>query len=123
MALVLLIVSGLMIRTFASMQQVETAGLAADLKEVQTFRVEVPEALIGDRVQMARTHDQIAQKLREVPGVVSVGMSSHITMDGGDNTNPLIVDHVSVPEGQLPPFSPLQIRRPPGFFETMGNPP
>jgi putative ABC transport system permease protein len=110
MALVLLIISGLMIRTFVAMQHVKPGFVQPE--QVQTFRIEVPEALIKDQVQMARTHDGIAQRLRQVPGVVSVGLSSHITMDGEDNLNPLYVEHVFVPEGEMPPLRRFKIRRP-----------
>jgi predicted permease len=119
MALVLLIISGLMIRTFTAMQKVKPGFEQPE--EVQTFRIEVPEALISDPVQMARIHDQIVQRLRQVPGVVSVGLSSHITMDGEDNANPLRVEHVNVPEGQVPPLRRFKSVAP-GYFETMGNP-
>jgi predicted permease len=119
MALVLLIVSGLMIRTFLAMQQVEP-GFARP-EEVQTFRIEIPDALIEDQQEMARTHEQIAERLRAVPGVVSVGLSSSITMDGEDNTNPLNVEHFPVPEGEMPPLRRFKSLAP-GYFETMGNP-
>jgi putative ABC transport system permease protein len=119
MALVLLIVSGLMIRTFLALQKVEPGFQRPT--EVQTFRIEVPEALIADELQMARTHQQIAERLRQVPGVVSVGLSSHITMDGEDNGNPVRVEHVNVPEGQIPPLRRYKSVAP-GYFETMGNP-
>ncbi|HYO80620.1 MAG TPA: ABC transporter permease [Bryobacteraceae bacterium] len=119
MALVLLIISGLMIRTFVAMQQVNP-GFARP-EAVQTFRVEVPDALVEDELQMARTHDQIAQRLRQVPGVVSVGLSSSITMDGEDNGNPLGVEHVDVPEGQMPPMRRFKSVAP-GYFDAMGNP-
>ena len=102
MALVLLIVSGLMIRTFVALQQVNPGFERPE--EVQTFRIAVPGGAHRRSGQMARTHEQIAQRLRQVPGVVSVGLSSSITMDGEDNTNPLIVEHVHVPEGEMPPF-------------------
>jgi predicted permease len=42
-------------------------------------------------------------------------------MDGEDNTNPLIVEHVPVPEGEMPPLRRFKSVAP-GFFETMGNP-
>jgi predicted permease len=119
MALVLLVVSGLMIRTFLAMRQVQP-GFARP-EEVQTFRIEVPRAIAPDPVPMARIHDEIAQRLQQVPGVVSVGLASSITMDGEDNTNPLIVEHVPVPEGEMPPLRRFKSVAP-GFFETMGNP-
>lgn len=118
MALVLLVVSGLMIRTSLAMQRVEPGFVAPE--EVQTFRIDVPESLVADEEQMARTHQQIAQRLRQVPGVVSVGLSSHITMDGEDNTNPLRVEDVTTPEGEMPPLRRFKSLAP-GFFETMGN--
>ena len=119
MALVLLIVSGLMVRTFLAMQQV-TPGFVRPA-EVQTFRIEVPEALASNGEQMARIHQQIGERLRQVPGVVSVGLSSSITMDGEDNTNPVQVEHVSVAEGQMPPLRRYKSVGP-GYFGTMGNP-
>ncbi|RPI27401.1 MAG: ABC transporter permease [Acidobacteria bacterium] len=119
MALVLLIISGLMIRTFVAMQEVQPGFVRPE--QVQTFRIEVPEALIADRVEMARTHDRIAKRLQQLPGVVSVGLSSSITMDGEDNGNPLSVEHVHVPDGKVPPLRRFKSVAP-GYFETMGNP-
>jgi putative ABC transport system permease protein len=119
LAVVLLIVSGLMIRTFVAMRQVHPGFILP--KEVQTFQVAMPEVAGGEEQQFARTHEQIAQRLAQVPGVVSVGLSSSITMDGEDNTNPLFVEHVNVPEGQLPPLRRFKTVAP-GYFETMGNP-
>jgi putative ABC transport system permease protein len=118
MALVLLIVSGLMIRTFVAMRQVQPGFVRPE--EVQTFRIDVPAALIADPEQMARTHDQIAERLRQVPGVSSVGLSSSITMDGEDNGNPTFVEHVHAPYDGLPPLRRFKSVAP-GYFETMGN--
>jgi predicted permease len=114
----LLIVSGLMVRTFVAMRQVRPGF--AHPETVQTFRLAIPERLIGDLRQFARTHESIAQRLAQVPGVVSVGISSSITMDGEDNTNPLHVEDVPVAEGRLPPLRRFKSVAP-GYFETMGN--
>jgi putative ABC transport system permease protein len=119
LAVVLLIVSGLMIRTFVAMRQVHPGFTRPE--EVQTFQLAIPEGISGDGEQFARTHERIAQRLAQVPGVVSVGLSSSITMDGEDNTNPLFVEHVEVPDGQLPPLRRFKTVAP-GYFETMGNP-
>ena len=119
MALVLLICSGLMIRTWAAMQQVQPGYVRPG--EVQTFRIEVPAALVEAPEEMARTHEQIAERLRQVPGVVSVGLSSHVTMDGEDNGNPLIMEHDPVPDGVIPPLRRHKTVAP-GFLEAMGNP-
>jgi len=119
MALVLLIISGLKIRTFMAMHEVKPGFVRPN--QVQTFHIEVPESVIKHGKQMARAHNHIAERLRQVPGVVSVGLSSSITMDGEDNGNPLWVEGGNVPEGQMPPLRRFKSVAP-GYFETMGNP-
>ncbi len=117
MALVLLVVSGLMVRTFVALRRVDP-GFARP-EQVQTFRVAVAARDAGDDARVARTHEAIAERLAAVPGVASVGLSSHITMDGEDNTNPLYVEGVPVAAGALPPLRRYKTAAP-RFFETMG---
>jgi predicted permease len=118
LALTLLIVSGLMIRTFVAMRQVEPGFTRP--AEVQTFVVAIPAGLISDPQQAARTHERVAERLAQVPGVDSVGLSSSITMDGEDNGNPIEVEGAPVPEGQRTPGRRFKSFAP-GYFETMGN--
>ncbi len=118
LALTLLIVSGLMTRTLVAMLDVHPGFTRPE--QVQTFLVPIPESLIGDDEQAARTHQSIAERLEQVPGVVSVGLSSSITMDGEDNGNYLTAE--GLPdlglEGPQRRFKSVG----PGYFETMGNP-
>jgi predicted permease len=118
LALTLLIVSGLMIRTFIAMRQVDP-GFASP-HEVQTFAIAIPPTLISDPEQAVRTYERVAERLAVVPGVASVGLSSSITMDGEDNTNPLEVEGFPIPEGRLPALRRFKSVAP-GYFETMGN--
>jgi predicted permease len=117
LALTLLIGSGLMIRTFLAMRQVDPGYVRPE--QVQTFVVAIPANFIADDEQAARTHQQVAERLAQVPGVMSVGLSSSITMDGEDNANPLMVEEFPDREGAL-----AALRRfksfAPGYFETMG---
>jgi putative ABC transport system permease protein len=92
LALTLLIISGLMIRTFVAMRQVDPGFTRP--QEVQTFVVAIPTGVISDPHQAARTHERIAEQRTHVPGVTSVGLSSSITMDGEDNGNPIEVEAV-----------------------------
>jgi predicted permease len=118
LALTLLIVSGLMIRTFVAMRQVDPGFTHPE--EVQTFVLAIPPGLISDPQQAARAQQSVAERLAQVPGVASVGLSSSITMDGEDNGNYLAVEDFPDPEGTMP-----RLRRfksfAPGYFETMGN--
>jgi putative ABC transport system permease protein len=118
MALVLLVLSGLMIRTFVAMRQIQPGFVGPG--QIQTFRIDVPEGLVPDSPQAARTHEQIARRLRQVPGVTAVGVASSITMDGEDNLNPVFVEHAHAPYQALPPFRRLKSAAP-GYFQAMGN--
>ena len=115
LSLTLLIVSGLMIRTFVSMRSVQPGFTQPE--QVQTFRIAFPQNTIGNDERFARTVEAIAERLAQVPGVVSVGLSSSITMDGEDNGNPVYVEDVPVTRPPLRRYK----NAGPGYFETMGN--
>jgi putative ABC transport system permease protein len=118
LALTLLIVSGLMIRTFMAMRQVDPGFTRPE--EVQTFVIAIPASLISDPPQAVRTFEGVGEQLARVPGVTSVGLSSSITMDGEDNGNYAAIEEFPDPEGTM-----VKLRRfksiGPGYFETMGN--
>ena len=119
MALVLLVASGLMIRTFSAMRNVPPGFTQP--QNVLTVRINVPTALVSDPAQVARTHEQIQNGLASIAGVTSVGSSSSITMDGNDSNDPIFAEGVPMPEGKIPP-----LRRHKwigaNYFATMGNP-
>jgi predicted permease len=118
LALTLLIVSGLMIRTFIALRLVEPGFTRPE--EVETFRVSVPDAIVADADQAVRVHEQIADRLRHVPGVLGVGVSSSVTMDGSTSNDPIFFEDFPEPSGRIP-----QLRRykyaGPGYVQTMGN--
>ena len=118
LALVLMVVSGLMVRTFIALRQVQPGFTQPE--DVQTFRLDIPEGLIADPQQAAHTFERIAERVGQVPGVTAVGLSSSITMDGEDNGNVIDVEGFPVPEGTLPPLWRFKSFGP-GYFETMGN--
>jgi hypothetical protein len=105
-----------LIRTFVALRQVDPGFTRPE--EVQTFVIAIPPGLISDEQIAARTFESVAERLSQVPGVASVGLSSSITMDGESNGNPIEVEGVPIPER-----SPLRRFKSfaPGYFETMGN--
>jgi predicted permease len=119
LAVVLLVASGLMIRTFQSMRKVEPGFTRPE--EVLTLRVAIPDSLIKDELETAHAYENIAHRLEAIPGVTSVGLSSSITMDGNDSNDPVSVEDFPTPEGRIP-----TIRRykwvGENYFKTMGNP-
>jgi putative ABC transport system permease protein len=118
LALTLSIVSGLMIRTFVAMRQMDPGFRAPE--QVQTFVLAIPPGLVSDPQQAARTHHRVAERLAQVPGVTSVGLSSSITMDGEDNGNSIELEASPVTAGNTAPLRRFKSFAP-GYFETMGN--
>jgi putative ABC transport system permease protein len=119
LALVLLVASGLMLRSFQSIRSTDPGFNSPE--GVLALRIRVPPQEIRDPAEAARTHELIARRLGELPGVTSVGLGTSIPMDGSGNVNPFYVDGIT-PEGDGPP----PIRRHKwigeGYFETLQIP-
>ncbi len=118
LALVLLVASGLMIRTFFAMRGVPPGFTDPD--SVLTLRIAIPDTVVKDPLQAARTHELILQRIAALPGVASVAHSSSITMDGTRSGDPVWAEDTTAPEGQLPPLRRFKWISP-GYFTTMGN--
>ena len=118
LALILLVASGLMFRTFSALRQVDPGFVRGD--QLMTVDLAIPRAFSTDPEAIARRHQEIADRLAAIPGVRSVGMTSSVAMDGQGMSNPLLVEEFPLPEGQA-----VQTRRmkwiAPGYFETMGT--
>jgi predicted permease len=118
LAVVLLIGSGLMIRTFQAMRKVDPGFTRPE--QVLTFRVSISSNLIQDDEQAIRTHEQIVRAIEGIAGVQSVGVSNSITMDGFDSNDPIFVEEFP-PEGdKLPPLRRFKWTAQ-NYFTTMGN--
>jgi predicted permease len=118
LALVLLVSSGLMIRTFQALIHVQPGFTAP--AEVQTFHVHFPPEMIKAPERLVRMDQAILDNIEAIPGVSSADFSGAVPMDAGAESDPVLVkDHML--EGQLPPA-----RRcfwiSPSFFRTMGIP-
>ncbi len=119
LALLLLVGSGLMIRSFLALRRVDPGF--AHPQEVLTLRISIPTAEIEDQVQVAATHEQILHKLEQIPGVTSVGASSSITMGGSRSSDPIFVEEFPTQTEQLPPLRRFKWVMP-GYFKTMQIP-
>ena len=121
LALVLLICSGLMIRTFRALMHVPPGFSGPD--QVQTFRFYIPETEIPDtdRERLVRMEEEILNKLRAIPGVSSASFTSAIPMDGNDSFDPIFAQDRAYAEGELPPLRRFKWISP-GYFGTLGTP-
>ena len=118
LALVLLVVSGLMVRTFVALRQVDPGFTRPE--QVQTFRVAIPETLVSDTQQTVRTHEQIAERLRQLRGVQSVGLASSMTMDGIYFNGSILVEEFPDTGARARQFRRHKFIAP-DYFQTMGN--
>jgi len=119
LAVVLLVASGLMIRTFQAMRQVSPGFVKP--AEVLTLRVSIPSSLVADPEATMRMHEQIARRIEQIPGVTAVGVSSSITMDGSNGNDPIFVEDFPGPGGRIPPLRRFK-HAAGGYPEAMGNP-
>jgi predicted permease len=119
LALVLLICSGLMIRTFSALTKVNP-GFARP-EEVQTFRISIPDTQVKEAERVVRFEEEILHKVAAIPGVASVAINTKLPMDGGGWTDPIFIEGTNLPEGQLPPLRRFKFVSP-GYFATMQTP-
>jgi putative ABC transport system permease protein len=118
LAVVLLVGSGLMIRTFEAMRHVDPGFV--NPSQLVSMRISIPESLIKDPEQTARTHEAIVRKLEQLPGVISVGLTSAIAMEGFDSNDPIFVEDFPGPAGKIPPIR--RYKSTDGsYFSAMGN--
>ena len=119
LAAVLLVASGLMVRTFIAIRDVPPGFQRPE--EVLTLRISIPTAVMSDQAQVARSHEEIANRIAAVGGVESVGVTSAITMDGNSNNDPIWVEDFPEADAKIPPLRRMKYLGA-GYFTTMGNP-
>ena len=78
LALVLLVSSGLMIRTFQALRAVEPGFTHAE--QLQTVQISIPSSLVAEPERAARLQNEIVDKLAAIPGVTSVAFASVMPM-------------------------------------------
>jgi predicted permease len=119
LAFVLLICSGLMIRTFRALIHVD-AGYDTTAK-IQTVRLGIPDADVPKDDDVLRMQQAIAQKIAAVPGVESVSFGGSVPMDGNGWHDPVYAQDRSYAGGAMPPLREFVFGAP-GFLKTLGIP-
>ncbi len=119
LAFVLLICSGLMIRTFRALIHVNPGYDAT--AAIQTLRVAIPEADVPKPDDVLRMQFDIVQRIASIPGVTKVGFGSSVPMDGDEWSDPVFAQDRSYADGKMPPLRRFRFGSP-GFLHTMGIP-
>lgn len=91
--LALLVGAGLLLRSFVRLQN---AGIGVDPRNLLTASVNLPGANYPGLAARRRFFDELARRMRRLPGVESVALSSEIPLEGGSNGY-IQVDGVSDP--------------------------
>jgi predicted permease len=118
LALVLLVSSGLMIRTFQALRHVDPGFSGA--RDVQTLRISIPSTQVKEPERVTRMQEAILRKIESLTGVSSVAMITSVPMDGNDNNDPVYAQDLTYREGTLPPIRRFKFISP-GYFSTMGT--
>ena len=119
LALVLLVGSGLMIRSFRALRDVQPGFTGPE--EVLTMRISIPEAQVKEEEAAARMQQAIQDKVAAIPGVASTGLGSGIPLDGDGWHDPVFAEDRAYSEGQIPTLRLFRFVAP-GFLKTMGTP-
>jgi predicted permease len=117
LAVILLISSGLMIRTFHALTAVDPGFTGP--KQLQTFRVNIPETDAKDPERVVRIQEEILHRIEAVPGVSSVGLSMSVPMDGNGWEDTVFVKDRKYSAGEIPLHRFRFVA--PGFFKTVGT--
>jgi putative ABC transport system permease protein len=118
LALVLLISSGLMIRTFYALRHVDPGFERPE--DVATIRISIPSSEVHDPIQAVRMDQAILEKVAAIPGVSSAGMASYIPMTGQGWHDAIYAEDHPISESRMAPIRTFKMVSP-GLFKTMGN--
>jgi predicted permease len=117
MALVLLVGSGLMLRTLHAIQNVAPGFTQPE--QIQMVRISIPNALTRDPERVIRMQKEMLDKFTAIPGVTAAGFASALPLE--DNRNGIVV----AVEGKTDPDRMPPNRRyrhaSPGLFAAQGS--
>jgi putative ABC transport system permease protein len=117
LALVLLVGSGLMIRTFQALRRVDPGFSRA--QEVEMFHVSIPATQVNEAERVVGMHEAILRRIESIAGVTSAGMVNVIPLDGGSN-NPVYVEDQPGRDGEIPPIRRFKFMSP-GYPAAIGT--
>jgi putative ABC transport system permease protein len=119
LALVLLVGSGLMIRTFQALRAVHPGFTTPE--QIQLVRLTIPSAQVADPERVVRTQSGMVQRIAAVSGVATVSFSSGAPMEPFNDNDIVLAADQPYAEGQIPPIRRFKFVSP-GFFQTVGTP-
>ena len=117
LALLLLIGSGLMIRTFQALRRVDPGFTHPE--QLQTLQISIPESQVSDATAVVRMEQAILGKISAIPGVSSAAVSSVVPMEETGWHDPVYAED-RVYSQSMPKLRWYKFVSP-GLLATMGN--
>ena len=118
LSLMLLMGAGVMLRSLHALRTVET-GIDAD--HVLKMEVNLPDARYGTPQQRRAFYDQLLERVRALPGVLSAGLTDTLPVTGGGSVQPLVVEgRPELKPSEQPTVAVRGISA--GYFTTLGIP-
>jgi predicted permease len=118
LAFVLLVASGLIIRSFLALRAV-TPGFTHP-ERIQTVRISIPEALTPEPERVIRIQSEILGRLAAIPGVAAAGFASGLPMESEYRNGILVAVEGKTPADQIPPNRALK-NISPGLLAAQGT--
>ena len=118
MALVLLVGSGLLARSFTKLMRAEQGFVAAN---VLSFRVALPERTYPKPAEVVRVTTQLVDRLAELPSVEVAGATTELPIAESPSGTAFEFDGHPTAAGRLPPLVDYSTVTP-GFFKTLRVP-
>jgi putative ABC transport system permease protein len=113
LALVLLVGAGLLIQTFLRLRALD---IGVDTENVLTARTLLPRSKYGELPKRAAFYQQVLERVRALPGVVSAGYTTAVPLTWKGGTSSFTVEG----REQGPVKDALTRQVSPGYMETMG---
>ena len=101
LAFVLLVASGLIVRSFLALRTV-TPGFTHP-ERIQTVRISIPEALTPEPEGVIRMQSEILGRLATIPGVTAAGFASGLPMESEYRNGILVAVEGKTSADQIPP--------------------
>ncbi len=113
LALVLLVVAGLTLRSFLHVQRTDTG---IDARHVLTFRTGIPPTMVADEKAAAPFFEKVLTQLKTIPGVESAGFVSYLPVSEGSEVRTFLPEGVTEPKSILEwPLAILRMATPEAF--------
>ncbi len=118
LALVLLVGTGLMIRSFQALRRVDPGF--TEPGRLQTFSLTIPAATVAEPERVTRMQHDVVDRLAALPGVTSVAFATRLPLGSDRSSSAIAVEGVA-DDGRTPANRQVKVVSP-GLLRTQGTP-